>query len=628
MTEQKVKKRGWVKNAAIIFLSVMLVLTFFSNTIMNHSLPEAAVEYVHSGTIAAKIRGSGTVSANESYEVKGEQTREVLSVPIKVGDKVEVGDTLLLYAEGESNQIKEVEGALDALVLAYQKALINAGDSGDYTVEKREIELAQKALDKAKTDRDANSFSQQELADAKTAANKAKQEYNLQKTKVDNLAEQLAGMSPPQDSGNGPLITQKQNELTAARKTLTAVEKAYEASYKTLKDEAKLWWRFDKNSTGNPPNGELETYTTALAKYLETRLPADGSDLGGDISVPYGSNKIQISQAKLMVEAYNAINTEKTKITSLERELADLQAANSTGDWNYSTVQKQLQDAKNLLSSIESAKTKAEDTLALIEEKKTKYEAADQQVDSSQTALENAMFALEEKRKADGKTGAIEALDLADQKKQIEKKKEELNELRAGGTGALIDSKVNGIITSINITAGNMAEAGQTLMTIEVPDRGYGINIPVTIEQSKNVKVGDVAEVTNNYWGSNITATLVGIKGDPQNPSTGKILYFKLEGDVESGSQLGISIGERGANYESIVPNSAIRTDNNGDFVLVVMTKNSAFSNRYIAQRVDIKVLAKDDVNSAVSGGLSYNDFVITTSTKPIESGMQVRLPD
>ena len=35
MEEVKVKKREWVKTAAIIFLSVMLVLTFFSNTIMN-----------------------------------------------------------------------------------------------------------------------------------------------------------------------------------------------------------------------------------------------------------------------------------------------------------------------------------------------------------------------------------------------------------------------------------------------------------------------------------------------------------------------------------------------------------------------------------------------------------------
>ena len=30
------KRREWIKNAAIIFLVIMLVLTFFSNTIMNY----------------------------------------------------------------------------------------------------------------------------------------------------------------------------------------------------------------------------------------------------------------------------------------------------------------------------------------------------------------------------------------------------------------------------------------------------------------------------------------------------------------------------------------------------------------------------------------------------------------
>ena len=40
MAEEKVKKREWVKNAAIVFLSIMLVLTFFSNTFLLRSLPE------------------------------------------------------------------------------------------------------------------------------------------------------------------------------------------------------------------------------------------------------------------------------------------------------------------------------------------------------------------------------------------------------------------------------------------------------------------------------------------------------------------------------------------------------------------------------------------------------------
>ena len=67
--EHKEINRGWVKNAAIIFLAVLLVLTFFSNTIMNRTLPEVATQSVTSGSITARVRGTGTVVANGSYTV-------------------------------------------------------------------------------------------------------------------------------------------------------------------------------------------------------------------------------------------------------------------------------------------------------------------------------------------------------------------------------------------------------------------------------------------------------------------------------------------------------------------------------------------------------------------------------
>ena len=55
------RKREWIKNIAIIFLTIMLILTFFSNTIMNYSLPQVATQYVQSGSISAQIRGTGIV---------------------------------------------------------------------------------------------------------------------------------------------------------------------------------------------------------------------------------------------------------------------------------------------------------------------------------------------------------------------------------------------------------------------------------------------------------------------------------------------------------------------------------------------------------------------------------------
>ena len=79
--ETNPKKREWVKNAAIIVLAALLILTFFSNTIMNRNLPEVSTQYVSDGSINAKVRGSGTVTANGNHQVKAEQTREMPFTP-------------------------------------------------------------------------------------------------------------------------------------------------------------------------------------------------------------------------------------------------------------------------------------------------------------------------------------------------------------------------------------------------------------------------------------------------------------------------------------------------------------------------------------------------------------------
>ena len=144
----------------------------------------------------------------------------------------------------------------------------------------------------------------------------------------------------------------------------------------------------------------------------------------------------------------------------------------------------------------------------------------------------------------------------------------------------------------------------------------------------QRLKPGDTATVSNYYWGNQIVATLESIKSDPKNPQTNKLLTFTIEGDVSAGSELTISVGQKSANYDLIVPNSAIRSDTNGSFVLVIESKNSPPGNRYIAHRVDVKVLAEDDVNSAVTGELGFGDYVITTSNAPVKNGDQVRLAD
>lgn len=189
---------------------------------------------------------------------------------------------------------------------------------------------------------------------------------------------------------------------------------------------------------------------------------------------------------------------------------------------------------------------------------------------------------------------------------------------------------MNGVIKQVSASAGTTPAQGEIIATIEVPDRGYSAEMTVTTEQADRVTVGDYAKVSMGWWGrSDIQAQLVSMRADPQNPRDKRILVFDVTGsDVESGANINIAIGERSRNYDTIIPKSAIRSDTNGDFVLRIITKQTPISTRYIAERVAITKVAEDDTMVAVTGDLSYNDCLITTTSAPITSGMQVRLAD
>ena len=160
--KEKSKKRELIKTIAIVFLTVLLLLTFFSQTIMNASLPEVATQAVAGGTINAKIRGTGTASANESYEVILDQTREIRSVCVKVGDTVQQGDLLFVLGDVESQELKEAQEALANLNIEYQKKILNF--SKEYATEDRDVAKLQEDLEKAIADRDANQVTEAEIS--------------------------------------------------------------------------------------------------------------------------------------------------------------------------------------------------------------------------------------------------------------------------------------------------------------------------------------------------------------------------------------------------------------------------------------------------------------------------------
>ena len=164
MEEKKRNRKEWVKTVAIIFLSVLLVLTFFSQTIMNYSLPQVSVQYIESGTITAKIRETGTIESSDPYNLMSKETRKVAGVLVKVGDHVDKGTPILQLAEGDSTEIEEARKAVEEAKEEFDKAVLSeAVSAADIYAAQRNISAdayrqqitsAQEAVRKAEKDKE------------------------------------------------------------------------------------------------------------------------------------------------------------------------------------------------------------------------------------------------------------------------------------------------------------------------------------------------------------------------------------------------------------------------------------------------------------------------------------------
>ena len=661
MDEQVVKlKRGWVKNAAIVFLSIMLVLTFFSNTILNRSLPEVAARYVESGTINAKIRGSGTVTAGESYDVVLEQTRKVESVYVHVGDFVNTGDVLFLLSNSDSEELKQAQKALDSMRLAYEKTLLSM-DEADYAQENRNIQKAKEALAEAQEELLKNTVTTDEILNAQLALRDAEKvqkelntaladteeylaeasaEYNALEAKIEGWEEQLEVLEETIDeykkqikslkNGSGDLedeLAEAQKDLKKAKESYASLRITYGADYDTLKEAA------EQIAAGSD-------VIYQMAAIVKDREAIDPQKIAYEKLQPVLN---QVNTLEDKVAEYEALVDGQA---SVQEQIDKLDDACDDAEDELDALEDDLDDAYDTLNDLERKVEGAEfqkafqeeqvelqaDTVAQLEEqyndlkaKQNDYESAKDRVESCQDTLDDLTFALAEQKKADGKLAASQQLDLDNALKEIQEQELLVAELQEESVGAEVTANVSGQISSLNVTAGRDAVAGDTLAVIEVVDRGYTVKLPVTNEQSQKVRIGDKADVTNYYWGEQLDVTLTSIITDPSNPGQGKLLVFTLNGDVSSGQNITLSVGERSANFDAVIPNSALRTDTNGTFVLVLTVKHSPLGNRYIATRVDVNVLAQDDTTAAVSG-LSMGDYVITTSSKPLEAGMQVNM--
>lgn len=671
------KRREWVKNAAIIFLTIMLLLTFFSNTIMNYSLPEVATQYVQTGTITAKVRGTGKVEASDPYNVIAKESRVITSVAVKQGDIVEKDQVIYYLEESESDELTKAEQELEDLELNYMKGLFGANVSPEVITKvangnidsfsqlqgkvtdmqnrleaaKKRVEECQKTVDDLtlQSTKDTNnagvSTKNEELTkdqattDLTEAQNRFEKDkaatiasLNAQITEVNSQIADLEKLITSTGSGKGttPGTTDSYyaQKATAVGNLYDKMEMIYDAAktdsgitltgpvpgtkdvsdaakvQATLLDAKKVFEGLQKDINAVP--GKADSYITLFADYNAALLVVQNIEQNAsDINKNYGDQQTSLA-------------SKKAELANLQKKLAEVQAITASSDGGVQDAQNRLNQANRNILEITTANSQTS-------------VAWQNRLADANAALKNAQAVYDLLKEEQTSLAAdINAeLDLSKTNKDIQKKKEEIEKLKEKSMGSAVKAPVAGTITTVKYVAGETTQPEDVMAVIQPEGKGFTLSISVTNEQAKKVQIGDMAELQNSWYYDDARVMLSAIKPDPDNPGTNKLLVFDVSGStIQADQSLSISVGQRSQEYELVVPNSAIREDNDGKFILTVESKSSPLGNRYIATRVGVEVLASDDNNSAISAPLYGWEYVITTSTKPVEAGKQVRLAD
>ncbi|MBQ7922178.1 MAG: HlyD family efflux transporter periplasmic adaptor subunit [Clostridia bacterium] len=750
-------RRAWVKNAAIIFLVILLLLTFFSNTILNYSLPEVSAQYVRSDTITNAIKASGIVKANESYAVIYDeadedmqvanpgQTRKIVSVYVSKGSVVNIGDPILALKGGASKELEQAEEELRELEKQYNIGKLE--DSISSLSSAQNLKDKQTELDNAKKELSelealyavllAGDDPTESLKELKKAAEK---EAGRIQDRIGELTEDIAEAKAKINQAESVIEEDRTSDKTLEQRFLSA-EFDYEtikAEYDSLTDQVEMLQEALDGASGFSESLDeayqisqqiksLEATLDDLNKQLnrlkedsiisdyETKLAArdaaeaalrahEETEGSGNEEWSFLSAQLTIAERelkdakaayeKLLAEGKYAELDNFRGIEDLNAQIADTENAIAEGytklkilgmpyvdditdfyvDNNVNNVQKQLEAANKELTKIteqyEAAKTTYESLKAQMEStdiiaeyeilletyeneldtyedqlEEANEKIADLQADIDEAAgrkdpedvkkqIEDLKASIQSKETAlaiDKITGQMNNTETAytreDQEKAIADLKAKIEAMKNAPEETVVTAPIAGRIVSMDFVPGNSITSGTQITSIEVANKGYTCEVTMTAAEAARLQIGMECSIVDSWQYNNVKANISQIRNDTASQGKNKIVVITLDGDVAEGISMNFSIGDKNQYYDTVLPNSAIREDSEGKFVLVVESKKTPLGVRYTAVRKDVEVVASDNTKSAVSG-IEYSEFVIISSQKPLDNGQQVRLAE
>lgn len=562
-------RRKTIIRIMVAFVAGLALLTFFSNTIMNLTIPKVMGEYATRGNLAYTNTATGTIKVENETKVIGVEGRTIDKIMVSSYDTVNEGDVIATLKPVENtDDLKELEAQL--LTLQREKEYAErAPSTSDLTVYETAVDTAQDTLSEAQ--------------DALTAAQNKQSTIDAADATILDQSAQLA-------------------EYQSALDYATAEKAGYESQIKTLDDSTKIL------------TDQLALYISygyAITIEEETGYYRFTDSSGNTESVPVGYTPVT-DEEKIRDLCYQVNQNIDAKAPLQE----SLDAAQGVIDSNSASI-----------AACELAITNAETSKELAEALPSVSDAQ-KAVDTAQTGLSTAQKSLSDAQVNAG-IEADKAQDAAeDRDKQIEELETKIADLEAKIDQTEIKAPASGYVYNISIEEGSVMEKNQTIaFVIPVDDRQCTATFTFPSDVASRLSIGDELDVTMGYVDS---CTIINIKPDPDNPREYKQVKCTInDAYAFPGESITVRADKSNKDYECVIPSSAVNKDNSGYFVYQIVGSSSPLGDKYTVKRVDVTVEDDDGTYAAISGEkLDKDAMIVVRSEKPLEDGERVRLED
>ena len=189
-----------------------------------------------------------------------------------------------------------------------------------------------------------------------------------------------------------------------------------------------------------------------------------------------------------------------------------------------------------------------------------------------------------------------------------------LEALQAAGGAFLALS--DGIVTEMALTVG--ADTPAVAGRLAANEQEYAVTASLTAEQANLLKAGGTISVMQEQ--NTGTATLEQVNDD--------LAQFTVSGTQWKTGAADITVTTMGGTTGLCLPATAVNSDNAGNFVYLVETKNTVLGVQSVLVRLGVTVEERGDGVVRISGALSGQEQIVSASSKPLSAGTEVRIDE